>query len=597
MSQPSGFVPKLTQFVKNILRSVWATLGDVRGVALVYALLVLLLLVLIQPIVTFLQQTAESPLLVAGAFLYYSLYIGFVTLLSLVAATLFCAFRFGRPSSEAESDKIKNWLWTPPYIWKAFAYAFGAGLTAYVLVKVAGALSATTVYIPILTVMGVVVWFVWREPGRRSQNPAPNNRANAQSAADGGAAKVVEANVQPNPSLVYAWSRLLAFDRASTNQKTMYKRLRTIIIGLNVLATLFAVISAKIDPANGDAALLRLVLVIIPLISLGVFNYAQRYASTVWIEFRMRAEEIRSEVYQYWMKAGLYVEDAGRDSNLQTRVDEICESVQRLPIFTPYLKTTYTEKSLPAIARAQTGEENIFGTIDVQQYVERRINSQRNWYVRRVQTDHSQARTGFIMIQAVIFAGGVFAAFDLGFLVAITASLSVAIALYSDLNGYGATYSVYHRTADELDQRLTKWKIQQATQPEIVNDVERILREERTEWYRTTTEMQSKVTQSLQGILSLAPASETAEQKQTRLVAMGRQAVIDYLANSKDKAIKSWGEIIQQEPKYKELEWVATELGFGKQAPFGEAITDLIENSKASSEPDTPPPAENGEAG
>jgi hypothetical protein len=109
--------------------------------------------------------------------------------------------------------------------------------------------------------------------------------------------------------------------------------------------------------------------------------------------------------------------------------------------------------------------------------------------------------------------------------------------------------------------------------------------------------MQSKVTQSLQGILSLAPASETAEQKQTRLVAMGRQAVIDYLANSKDKAIKSWGEIIQQEPKYKELDWVATELGFGKQAPFGEAITDLIENSKASSEPDTPPPAENGEAG
>lgn len=587
---------RLSQTVKNIpiLRNVLATLGEVRGVALVYALALVLLLVLIQPIVTFLQQTAESPLLVAGDFLYYSLYIGFVALLSQVVAILICTFYFGLPSSgtDPESNPVKSWLWTPQHTWKAFAAAFGTGLSAYVLIKVAGALTTSTVYIPIVGVIGVAVWFVWREPIRRSYNPAPDHRANAQPAAGN------NANAQPNAALVYAWGRLLAFDKASTSQKTMYKRLRTIIIGLNVLATLFAVISAKVVPTNGDSALLRLLLVIIPLISLGVFNYAQRYASTVWIEFRMRAEEIRSEIYQYWMKAGLYIEDANRDQNLQTRVDEICESVQRLPIFTPYLKTTYTEKALPAIARAQAGEENIFGTLDIQQYVERRISSQRNWYVRRVQTDHTQARTGFILIQVVIFAGGVFAAFDLGFLVAITASISVALALYSDLNGYGATYSVYHRTADELDQRLTKWKIQQTTQQttqqEIVEDIERILREERTEWYRSTTEMQSKVAQSLQGILSLAPASETAEQKQTRLAAMGKQAVIDYLSNNKDKAVKSWREIVQQEPKYAELDWVATELGFGKNAPFGDAFTALIESSKAEAEPATPPLAGNG---
>ena len=112
----------------------------------------------------------------------------------------------------------------------------------------------------------------------------------------------------PDPALIAAWRRLLDFDNKSTSEKMDYQRIRMWVLWLSFLSSALAVVSAF---PVGDLLhfLFRVALVMLPVASVALMNFAREYAtSTDWIEYRVTAELIRTQIYLYRMEAGEYTQ-------------------------------------------------------------------------------------------------------------------------------------------------------------------------------------------------------------------------------------------------------------------------------------------------
>jgi hypothetical protein len=328
---------------------------------------------------------------------------------------------------------------------------------------------------------------------------------------DTGTVSIVE---KKDPALTAAWRRFLDYDRVSSQQKRDYQNLRGYVIALGLFTSAGAVFSSYAGqiPSIGVELqnILRIILVIMPIISVALMNYASQFASsTAWVEYRVGAEKIRSQIYLYRFKAGIYKGLSAQQAQ-KTLLDAIQAADQRIDeenATLPYMdivNDTIYEK----IAK-KTGSESDTGMSmapSADDYIEWRMRPQINWYIEKIQGDYSKLQRERVQALVVAGAGSVISGLALGLepLVAVTTAMGVALMLRSDTRMYGATYGIFHYTAGRLQLEMNRWEIlsekqksDSAQQTELVTRVEQIFDDERELWRAQAVQSQSSSDQAI----------------------------------------------------------------------------------------------------
>jgi hypothetical protein len=332
-----------------------------------------------------------------------------------------------------------------------------------------------------------------------------------------------------DPALIAAWRRFLDYDRVSSDQKQQSLRLRELIVYIQLATSVIAIVSTLLV-INGVpqvvSDVIRLVLIALPVVSVGLMNYSAQFASsTAWIEYRVGAETIRQKIYQYRMGAGEFfgLERRKAQEKLLDVINRADQRIDEANATLPYMKPMdesdaktaedfikyrirlKTDTPFKPNAPEQPFDDGL-SVLDVPTYVDRRVRKQIDWYTNRIDRDYRDMRRYRLTALIIAGLGSVFAAIGQSFeaLVAITTAFGVAYNALADTRMYGATYGIFHWTASKLRIEMNKWDILTAEekadpsiQSRFVASMENIFRREQQMWRKSAIESQQLIDRSL----------------------------------------------------------------------------------------------------
>lgn len=341
-------------------------------------------------------------------------------------------------------------------------------------------------------------------------------------------------NPSPNSDidlvLLAAWRRLMYYDRISFYEKENFIQLRKLVILITFFGTIASIGVLLLDFLPQQSLnFIGMLALALPIVALAVMQYTSRYAApTTWIQYRYAAERIRSNIYLYRTKAGIYnTDDYKRDNLLQKAVKDVARiitntvppekqkqdrrlaKVQAANLEKPMGEKPLYEQAMSEIAPAlkySGGDDGFLLPLSLDQYTKTRVHQQRNWYRERVQHDYASAKI-FSQWALGITAIGSILGLVLGSqnvqwvgLVAVANALSVSVNAWGNARMFGKTYGIYDKTARQLEDTETDWHTHKNDpdfsanydkfERDFIQQVEAILMNELDSWYSIATETQ-----------------------------------------------------------------------------------------------------------
>jgi len=312
-----------------------------------------------------------------------------------------------------------------------------------------------------------------------------------------------------------------------SNKKREFGFLPMWLVGMGVgltLTALVAMMSSYDTPAL--TWVLQASLVIVPIISVGLLNYASEYArNTAWIEYRVAAERIRTEIYLYRTRASQYAveDDVERQQLLLNKVEEAYKSIDSAD-FVPYMRARNEQivrdevQELCYQSPGTDDRDDGFAPLTVDEYLNYRVRPQIKWYVGRIRKDYIQKRR--LTIGVLIFAGTGSALVgldrNLASLVALSTAAGIALTMWSSVRTTGATYGLFHESARDLQMGLRRWEIlseEKRKDTKVVAEMENIFVRERGDWEKAVKQMQQSVEQAFKDSRSLTNRDDDDEKK------------------------------------------------------------------------------------
>ncbi|MDQ7027689.1 MAG: DUF4231 domain-containing protein [Anaerolineae bacterium] len=325
-------------------------------------------------------------------------------------------------------------------------------------------------------------------------------------------------------ALLATWRRFLDYDHVSSEKKREYSRLREIVIALGLLTSAGAVFSIYLQSVADVAWLnfvrlddlievlvevLRVLLIIMPIATVALLTYgAQFVSSTSWIEYRVGAETLRSEIYLYRMRGGEYKDLDAAEARLRLLdvIDAANSRIDEQGATVPYMRNYEGIEQLIAQKTESPGEDDGFGTLEVENYIDWRVKKQLRWYIQKIRRDYSTSQREKRLALTVGAFGAVLSGLgrNLEAMVAVTTAMGIALTARSETRMYGATYGIFHWTAGKLQHELNKWEVlteedKQDTnkQLEFVEAIEKIFKQEREMWRAQAMQSQNNSDNSI----------------------------------------------------------------------------------------------------
>ena len=336
---------------------------------------------------------------------------------------------------------------------------------------------------------------------------------------------------------------------------TLLWLLRIFLLILIIVASLsmFAVVHVLMDSNATDLQnALGIIILSLPIIGLNVLNYTELYAGpTTWIQYRVAAEKIRSNIYLYRTQTDAKCEKESnsqatttdsqttttyhytnvneRDINLASVLSQVSDEI---PQKVPYTRTNGQTDNIddeineeeakelikPALEYSGEGDDglaDLTSEAGLTTYIKTRVHKQIDWYRDRVEKDYLRSKryAQYAMIITTIgsILGIALSVIDprLVGLVAITNSISVALTSWTNVTMIGKTYNIYNATWQRLDNTLTEWRAienkltdKEKGRREFVAEIECILTSELREWAKTAMEIQVSNDRSMRNNLA-----------------------------------------------------------------------------------------------
>jgi hypothetical protein len=333
--------------------------------------------------------------------------------------------------------------------------------------------------------------------------------------------------------LMHAWKLFAVYDKNAIIQQSLYKKFQFAILILGIIVTILSLASATVSPEeatqvnsnNGTnlstentqidnetestSEVLRYIIIILPIsISILVASSTYFKYGNKWIMLRNAAEEIKSEIYQYRTKVGIYKETKDATNEQQKPLKPEEKLSQQIEIINNQLMSSEVglsslskyEGKLPPKMYGAAENDDGFSNLDPDKYVDIRLDDQINYYQGKTIKMYKNLQ----ILQWLIFvSGGIgtfIAAIGLELWVALTSTIVSVFTVYLQYNQIENTLMKYNQALTQLNNIKTWWTILSEEEQKdslnidkLINATESTLVTEHQTWLKNIKDAVSKI--------------------------------------------------------------------------------------------------------
>lgn len=256
-------------------------------------------------------------------------------------------------------------------------------------------------------------------------------------------------DLQDEQTLKDAWVMCAGYDALAIRLRRNYERLETAIVCLGVVATLIALLQKTL----GGAVLHWMAVPAAMLVSALIALISRRAIGRRWVLIRGAAETIKSEIYRYRTRTGLYAASldephSTRQRRLAARLSAIDADLMRSDAscgaLAPYAGP------LPPVIATRSPDDDGLSELDADRYLAFRLADQMSYYHGKTQQLDRRRLQLQVITVAVGAAGAVLAAAGLVIWIALTTAISsAALAFLTAMRVDGAIIA-YNQSAARL---------------------------------------------------------------------------------------------------------------------------------------------------
>jgi hypothetical protein len=327
-------------------------------------------------------------------------------------------------------------------------------------------------------------------------------------------------NTIKDRTLQAAWQKMFNYDLQAVDAQRSFRRSRLSLVAITTISTIAASVATFfVDDSRGVAFIsLAFVALIFPIVGNGLISYIQRFENImIWLKHRLIAERMRSEIYQYRMKAGEYAKLPAHkhDNHLNTVIHE----TEKMMTNDEFKAAKYEAHIAKEWRNMLFEHDQDYGEeLSFDDYLRIRCTNQKNWYNGRIHKNYKKTKQWTAAALIIQGAGAALTGFallsgigDPRWIIAttITNAISFAINSWINIDMIGQLYGLFDMVQKQLSYHEGEWyassddpeyalpeKLEQL-KIDMVDRVEATLALEREEWYRVALQTLSSNDQAL----------------------------------------------------------------------------------------------------
>lgn len=259
--------------------------------------------------------------------------------------------------------------------------------------------------------------------------------------------------------LELAWQRHADLDWAADRRTEAFYKIRHLIAGLGVWATVFAIVTQQFfsDVTTLEGLIIKILFVATPVLASVFAAFAAKfYGNGSWLIYRAGAEEIKKEIYLY---RTVLPRDKTRRDYLESRLADIQRQLFR-SLGGEFAFETY-KGTLPSnYKEGEDASDPGFHDLNGDDYVKYRVKHQLDWHNNKIIQRKRERRWMTIYILSIGGLGAVMATIGgpLALWVAFTASITAALIGWQELRNVDETIKNYSKVVLELTILHNRWQ-------------------------------------------------------------------------------------------------------------------------------------------
>lgn len=277
-------------------------------------------------------------------------------------------------------------------------------------------------------------------------------------------ARQIAWELQDEPALKSAWQQFATYDHLAARLRATFTWLQAWILLLGVVATLLALIYARV---GGQA--LHWTVVGIPILAAVLIAVAGRRAvGQRWVMLRAAAEAIKAEIYRYRAFAAVDAnqlagpEHVSRQQELAAHLDAIDTRLMQTQASSGPL-TPYNGPLPPEMYGAGRDDDGL-SPLDAERYLQIRIADQLTYYHGRIRSLDRGRNILQLLAIAAGATGAILAAAGLEVWIGLTSGTSAAALAYLGYLQIDNTIVTYNQAAAKLTGLEREWRARSPTQ-------------------------------------------------------------------------------------------------------------------------------------
>ncbi len=296
--------------------------------------------------------------------------------------------------------------------------------------------------------------------------------------------------LQDEPTLKRAWLTFAGYDGLANNARKTFTRFQAAILALGIGGTFLALLDNAVEFGSWRGDAVHWVVVAVPILLSLLIALALRLGfGKRWVLLRGAAESVKSEIYRYRSRTGIYGDAAfdktglTRNEMLATRLNAVEDRLMQTEAssgpLTPY------EGPLPPKMYGASAADDGLAPLDSGEYLELRVGDQLSYYHPKVKRLARELRVLQVLALTAGAAGGLLAAAGFEVWIGLTTAIAANVVAYLGYLQVEPTLVAYNQAASRLEGVRRAWEAQPARKRDfgkLVADCEGVLATELSGW-------------------------------------------------------------------------------------------------------------------
>lgn len=302
--------------------------------------------------------------------------------------------------------------------------------------------------------------------------------------------------LQDEPTLKRTWLTFAGYDAIANSARATFTRFQAAILVLGIGGTFLALLSNAAEFGSWRKDLVHYAVVAVPILLSLLIALALRLGfGKRWVLLRGASEAVKSEIYRYRSRTGIYGDGAfgktglARDEMLALRLNAVDERLLNTEAsswpLTPY------EGPLPPRMFGASAADDGLSPLDADEYLELRVGDQLDYYHPKVASLAHRLRALQVLALAAGAVGALLAAAGFEVWIGLTTAIAASVVAYLGFLQVEPTLVAYNQAAARLEALRRAWEAQPDEKHDfarLVADCEGVLATELSGWVQQMNE-------------------------------------------------------------------------------------------------------------